>query len=215
MPIPAAELLSRAGEILQDEEHVRWTEPELLRWINDGARETIVRRPAARAMTESLALVAGTLQNIPERGVQLLDVVRNMGADGQTPGRAVRRIDRQLLDDQMPDWHAAKKKAVIKHFTFEERAPKAFYVYPPALAGTHVEALFSELPPVITEKIDTLDMGAEYLNVLVSYMVYRAFSKDSEFANGTVAALHYQAFVDAVTDSSDKTTANSPNANSV
>lgn len=215
MPIPAAELISRAGEILQDEEHIRWTVPELLRWINDGAREAILRRPAARSVTQSLALVAGTHQTIPDTGVQLLDVIRNMGMDGATPGRAVRRIDRQLLDDQMPDWHATKKAAKIKHFTFEERAPKDFYVYPPAVAGAQVEALFSELPATITQESEALDMGAEYLNVLVSYMVYRAFSKDSEFANGTVAALHYQAFVEAVTDSSDKTTANSPNANSV
>lgn len=215
MPIPAAELISRAGEILQDEEHIRWTVPELMRWANDGARETILRRPAARSITKALALVAGTKQAIPATGVQLLDVVRNLGMDGATPGRAVRRIDRQLLDDQMPDWHMTKKAAKIKHFTFEDRAPKDFYVYPPAVAGTQVEALYSELPPTITQESEALDLGAEYLNALVSYMVYRALSKDSEFANGNVATLHYQAFINAVGDSSDKATANSPNANSV
>lgn len=215
MPILAAELISRAGEILQDEEHIRWTVPELLRWVNDGARETILRRPAARSVTQALALAAGTKQAIPAMGVQLLDVVRNLGMDGLTPGRAVRRIDRQLLDDQMPDWHMTKKAAKIKHFTFEDRAPKDFYVYPPAVAGTQVEVLYSELPPTITQDGEALDLGAEYLNALVSYMVYRALSKDSEFANGNVATLHYQAFINAVGDSSDKATANSPNANSV
>lgn len=214
MPIPAAEIIRRVGAILQDEDHVRWTVPELLEWINDGARETIVRRPAARAVTADLTLAAGTKQALPASGVQLLDVVRNLG-DGTKPGRVIRRIDRQLLDDQDPDWHTARPKAVIKHFMFDERSPKTFYVWPPAIAGTHVEALYSELPPTITAEGDTLDMGAEYLNVLVSYGVYRALSKDSEFANGTVAALHYQAFIDAVTDSSAQTTANSPNQNSV
>ena len=214
MPIPAAEIIRRVGAILQDEDHVRWTVPELLEWINDGARETIVRRPAARAVTADLTLAAGTKQALPASGVQLLDVVRNLG-NGTKPGRVIRRIDRQLLDDQDPDWHTARPKAVIKHFMFDDRSPKTFYVWPPAIAGTHVEALYSELPPTITAEGDTLDMGAEYLNVLVSYGVYRALSKDSEFANGTVAALHYQAFIDAVTDSSAQTTANSPNQNSV
>lgn len=214
MPIPAAEIIRRVGAILQDEDHVRWTVPELLEWINDGARETIVRRPAARAVTDDLTLAAGTKQALPASGVQLLDVVRNLG-DGTKPGRVIRRIDRQLMDDQAPDWHTARPKAVIKHFMFDERSPKTFYVWPPAIAGTHVEALYSELPPTVTAEGDTLDIGAEYLNVLVSYVVYRALSKDSEFANGTVAALHYQAFIDAVADGGAQTTANSPNQNSV
>ncbi|AEZ50869.1 hypothetical protein DC1_00051 [Burkholderia phage DC1] len=215
MPIAAADLIARAGEILQDEDHIRWEVPELLRWINDAARETIVRRPAARSVATVLPLAAGTRQEIPARGVELLDVVRNIGADGTTPGRIVRRVDRHLLDDQNPDWHAARPKNVVKHFTFDERAPRIFYVYPPAVAGTKVETLHSELPPDVKEDTDSLDMGAEYVNVLVSYICYRALSKDSEFANGTVAALHYQAFVDAVSDNNQQTTANSPNANHV
>ncbi|AOJ09658.1 DUF6682 family protein [Burkholderia mayonis] len=215
MPIAAADLITRAGNVLQDEGHDRWQVPELLEWINDAARETIVRRPAARSVAAVLALVAGTRQELPEGGIELLDVVRNMGADGVTPGRIVRRVDRQLLDDQNPDWHAARPKSVVKHFTFDERAPRIFYVYPPAIAGAKVETLHSELPPALGTEDEALDMGAEYLNVLLSYICYRALSKDSEFANGTVAALHYQAFIDAVTDNNQQTTANSPNANSV
>jgi hypothetical protein len=215
MPIAAADLISRVGHILQDEDNVRWTVDELIEWINDAARETIVRRPAARAVTAILSLAAGTRQQLPDAAVQLLDVVRNIAADGTTPGRAVRRVDRQLLDDQNPDWHTQKQQGKIKHFTFDERVPKVFYVYPPAIAATKVEALHSELPPAIAASTDSLDMGAEYLNALVSYVCFRALSKDSEFANGTVAAAFYQAFIDAVTDGSAKTTANSPNENSV
>lgn len=215
MPIAAADLISRASKILQDEQHIRWEVPELLEWINDAAREIIVRRPAARAVTDVLTLAEGTKQDLPADSVELLDVVRNIKADGSTPGRVIRRVDRQLLDDQYPDWHAARKSGTIKHFAFDERSPKVFYVYPPAAAGTKVEALYSQLPPTISQESEAIDMGAEYVNVMVSYMVYRAFSKDSEFANGTVAALHYQAFIDAVTDNNQITTAFSPNANSV
>ncbi|MGX0136348.1 phage adaptor protein [Cupriavidus metallidurans] len=215
MPIAATELISRAADIVQDVANVRWTVAEWLRWANDAARETIIRRPAARSVTVVLTLLAGAKQGIPANGVELLDVTRNMGADGVTAGRIVRRVDRQLLDDQNPDWHAMRPAGKIKHYTFDERAPKTFYCYPPAVAGTKVEALFSELPPAIAASTDELDMGAEYINVLVHYMVFRAFSKDSEFANGAVAAAHYQAFADAVGINNETTTANSPNQNSV
>jgi hypothetical protein len=213
MPIAALDLLTRAGDILQDASFVRWTKPELLRWANDAARETILRRPAARAVTKILTLVAGTKQALPDGGIELLDVVRNMAADGVTPSRIVRRVERRLIDDMNPDWHTMPQASAIKHFTFDERNPRNFYCYPPAQAGVKVETLYSELPPTITADTDTLDMGAEYLNVLVHYMVFRALSKDSEYANGTISAAHYQAFVDAVTDENQQATANSPNAN--
>ena len=213
MPIAAQALISRANDILNDDMNARWTQPELLRWVNDAARETIIRRPAARSVIKPVTLAAGALQSLPERGVEVLDVIRNMGTNGTTPGRIVRRVDRRLLDDINPDWHSLKAATVIKHFTFDERAPKAFYCYPPAVAGVQLEVMYSELPPEITDLTQNIDMGSEYINVLVSYMVFRALSKDSEFSDGTIAAAHYQAFVDAVTDNNQQTTANSPNAN--
>lgn len=216
MPILAADLVIRAGQILNDEDNVRWTVLELLEWINDAARETIIRRPAARAVTSVLSLVGGTRQALPADSVELLDVARNIGADGVSPGRSIRRVDRQLLDDQFPDWHMARPKSSIKHFTFDERSPKIFYVFPPAVAsGVNIEALYSQLPPVIVDAQEMLDIGAEYLNALLEYVCYRALSKDSEYANGQIAALHYQAFTDAVGTNNQTTTANSPNANSV
>lgn len=215
MGIAALDLIKRAAQIAQDESYVRWTEPEWLRWINDAAAAAIIIRPAARAVTNVLSLVQGTLQKLPGSAVQLLDVTRNMAADGVTPGRIVRRVDRQLLDDQNPDWHSTTPASKIKHYTFEERAPKQFYCYPPAIAGTKVEALYSELPPTVAQDSDTLDMGPEYLNALVNYMLYRALSKDSEYANGQIAAGFYQAFIDAINGGAAQTTANSPNQNSV
>lgn len=215
MPIAAADIISRVGQILLDEDHIRWQVPELLQWINDAASEIIVRRPGARAISRPLALSDGTRQSLPVQGVQLLDVVRNLGMDGLTPGRVVRRIDRQLLDDQQPDWHADRKVKAIKHYTFDDRAPKEFYVYPPAVEGAQVEALYSELPPTVTDISDDLDLGPEYLTPVLSYVAYRAFLKDSEFANGNVATLHYQAFNDAMQNSVGNAVQNSPNTNSV
>lgn len=215
MSIAVAELIRRAGFVLQDEEHDRWTVPELIDWINDGAAATIEIKPSARSVFEVIELVEGTLQKIPDNGTRLLDVTRNIKADGTTPGRAVRLVDRQLLDDQNPDWHAAKKSATVKHYTFDDRATSEFYVYPPAVAGTKVEVMYAELPPIVASESDTLDMSRKYIDPLVSYMCYRANSKDSEFANGQVANLYYQAFAGALGASSQSSATNSPNQNSV
>lgn len=215
MSITVAELIRRAGFILQDEGNDRWTVPELIDWINDAAAATIEIKPSARSVFEVIELAEGTLQTIPESGTRLLDVTRNMNANGTTPGRSVRLVDRQLLDDQNPDWHTSKKSATIKHYTFDDRASSEFYVYPPAVAGTKVEVMYAQLPPKVASESDTLDMSRKYMDPLLSYVCYRAHSKDSEYANGQVATLYYQAFATALGAASQSSAANSPNQNSV
>ena len=209
MAIRAGDVLQRASIILNDEDFVRWTKDELFAWLNDAACEVVIRRPAARAVTVAITLVAGALQQLPTGGIELLDVVRNVG------GRSVRRTDRQLLDDAAPDWPTMKQASAIKHYTFDERTPTVFYVYPPAKAGVTVEALYSEAPPAVAADDDLLELDRAYMGPLVSYLLYRALAKDSEFANGTLAAAHFQAFNEALGANNQMTAAASPNTASV
>lgn len=201
MPIPVADILSRASIVLNDEDHVRWTVGELLEWINDAAGEVVIRRPQARAQVRPLTLVAGPLQSLPVGGIQVIDVVRNV------PGRSISRVQRRLLDDQAPDWYDAKQADRIKHYTLEEETPTHFYVYPPAKAGAVVEVKFSEAPPAVTAQTDTLDIDRAYIGPIVSYVLYRSMAKDSEYANGAVAAAHFQAFSEALGTNNAVTTA--------
>lgn len=194
MPIPVGDIFSRAAIVLNDDEHVRWTRDELFLWLNDAASEIVIRRPAARAVTREITLIEGALQSLPESAVQLLDIIRNI------PGRPISRAMRRLIDDQSPDWYSmnpARTKA-IRHYTLEDVTPTEFYVYPPAKAGMKVEAKFSEAPPLVTKTTDTLDLDRVYVGPVVSYILYRALAKDSEYANGAVSAAHFQAFNEAV-----------------
>ena len=50
---------------------------------------------------------------------------------------------------------------------------------------------------------------------LVSYILYRALAKDSEYANGALAAAHFQAFNEALGANNQMTAAASPNTASV
>jgi hypothetical protein len=195
MPILVADILRSAATVLNDYERdpggqrfVRWTEDELIDWVNEGAAQIAIHRPAASAKTEVLELVEGPLQQIPETGLMLLDVVRNI------PGRAIRRVDRSQLDDARPDWYAMKPADTVRHFCTDDRSPKSFYVYPPARAGVRVEVVYAETPAQVERAEDELQLDRAYAGALVSYVLYRALSKDSEYANGQVAAAHYQAF---------------------
>jgi hypothetical protein len=193
-PIAVSSLIYRAGLLLQDEEHVRWTTLELIEWINEAAGALVTLRPSAGARLAVLTLLAGTQQELSDEVVQLLDVVRNLGVDSLTPGRAIRLAERHLFDSADPDWHARAGKSVIKHYIYDDRTPKVFYVYPPALAGTKLQASLSVMPALVTTEDDNLGLGAQFESAIINYVVFRAMAKDSEYANGAIATGYYQAF---------------------
>lgn len=192
--ISAATLIERSGFLLQDDDHVRWTVPELISWINEAAGALVTLRPSAGAKLVVLPLAAGTQQTLDDDVVQLLDVVRNVGADGVTPGRAIRLAERHLFDSADPDWHTRAGKATIKHYIYDDRTPNVFYVYPPALAGAKVQASITAMPPQVLTEADDLQLDNQFESALVNYIVFRAMAKDSEYANGAVATGYYQAF---------------------
>ncbi len=210
MPILAGDVLRRAALILNDEAFVRWTKPELFDWLNDTAAEIVLRRPAARAVISIIPLVAGTLQALPTGSLLLIDIIRNIKAD-DSPGRPVRRIDRQLLDDQLPTWHEAKQADIIKHFTYDEASPTTFYVYPPAKAGLKAEILRSEAPPAVAADDDLVLLDAAYMSPLVAGLLYRAYAKDSEYANAGMSISWFQAFSEALGTQNSVTNEASPN----
>lgn len=194
MAIAASDVLTKAGYLLIDESHVRWTVAEIIGWINEAAGAILTRRPAAFARRSVHTLVGGTLQSVPTGGAMLLDVVRNIKADGSTPGEAIRRTDRQLLDDSDPNWHSGRQKSSIRGFTYDDRTPTIFYVYPPATAGIKVEIMDAALPATVADQSGSLAIGGEYLESVVNYVCYRCHTKDSEYSNPAEAIAFYQAF---------------------
>ena len=212
-----SDIVAKVGYLMLDPTHVRWTEAEIIGWINESAGAILTRRPAAFARRSVHTLAAGTLQNIPAGGSMLLDVVRNIGSDGEKPGAAIRRTDRQLLDDSDPNWHTGKQKSHVKQYTYDDRAPYIFYVYPPVVAGVKVELFDAALPAAVASVNDALDMNNEYTEAVVNYVAYRCNIKDSEYASPAAAVNYYQAFEAALGIKSQTQTASSPNqpANSV
>ena len=219
MSIPVQDIVLRVADLLIDTDRTqpRWTDAELIRWINDSRMAILTRRPQACAKVVAVALVAGTKQEIPEDGVQLLDIIRNMGMDGTTPGRSIRRTDRQNIDDMDLTWHAATPSKTISQFTYDDRTPKVYFVQPPAVEGTHIDISYSAIPTAVSAVGDSMDISLEYMDAVVNYACYRAKSKDSEYANAAEAAAFYGAFNDAlgVTTAVQATTSPNQPGNSV
>ncbi len=194
--ILASQILGRAGIIIQDTTGTRWPDAELLGWLNDGQREIVLLKPDTHAQNESVVLVAGTKQSIPDEGLSLVDVIRNMGTTpGTTPGRAVRLIRRKILDEQLPDWHTESGSDEIMHYSFDDRDPKRYYVYPPANAGIYLELVYASAPADVAAVGAAITLDDIYSNALLDYVLYRAYQKDADYAaNDQRVAAAYQAF---------------------
>jgi hypothetical protein len=212
MPLTAAAILSRAARLIVDETGVRWTQAELLDYLNDCRREMCLARPDLYAAPSNLALVTGTRQTLPADGTRLIDVVRNVAT-----GRSIRPTEREILDAENPVWHSVTPSSTITAYLYDERFPRTFYVYPPAVSGTEVELIYAQTPADIAiGAIGNAIPAAEdlYSGAMVDYVCYRAFSKDVEVSgNGDRALLHYKQFSSIVGGGVNPTLKSSPNTN--
>jgi hypothetical protein len=176
----ASNPIDRAKEVLQDTGSTTWTEAQLIEWLNDAQRVVVSQRPDASAVTASLPLAVGTKQSVPTGGLKLLDVVRNMGGDGATPGRAITLADKSTLDQNAPNWHSDAQVASVKSYVFDENNdPTVFYVTPPADGTTQIEIVYSDTPANVTALDDDVSVADTYAPALIEWMLYRAFSRES------------------------------------
>lgn len=216
MPISAQSIIRRAVETLQDPTSVRWPISELVRYLNDGQREVVLYRPDSMVTSTSRSLATGTRQTLPN-GSKLIEVVRNTGGTK----RAVRMVNREILDAQTPGWHNLTGSTDILHYMYDPRDPTVFYVYPPAATGASVEIVYAAYPVDIVEPADgalytavagNISLPDIYGNVIQDYILYRAYSKDSEYAgNAQRAQAHYAAFANALGIEIKATVAVAPN----
>jgi hypothetical protein len=229
MPVLASDVITRAQIVVQDTTGVRWPFAELLQWLNDGQREVALYKPSATAQNVALMLQQGTLQNIGAGGLALLRVVRNLKTPVGNPrigSRACRIVDREVLDSQHPSWHDPDVFAYtkdVRHFCFDDSDPTNFYVFPGNNGAGAVEAVISRSPADVAlasgadaNDIVSYRIGIQvpdiYANCLLDYVLFRAYSKDADYAgNADRSGGHYAMFSAALGAKMQNEIAQNPN----
>ncbi|ARZ00537.1 hypothetical protein AXW37_06420 [Yersinia ruckeri] len=189
--ITIAEIIGRVNTQLKDTAWLRWPLAELCADYNDAVRAVILARPDAGATTEILTSVIGTRQQLPEGAIRLIEMVKLQD------GRALRPVPRDVLDCQYPDWH--QMTGPVECYIYNESVPKTYYLFPGPDRAQHIEAVVARIPPpvMITHLKDRTPVPIDelYVNPLVDWILFRAFSKDGDAgANLNLAMQHYQAF---------------------
>ena len=178
-----------------DTTKTRWPYSELLTWYNDAVLAVVNRRPDASIKNIDFTITPdSSKQTLPDDGLRWMDIVANVAS-----GKPVRKTKRMQLDDQVPNWHKTTGPEVAS-YVFDERDPKTIYIYPQPATAVDLNIFYTVAPsPVEITDFDTDDttmsVDDSYLNAIVDFMLYRAYSKDADYAaNAQRASQHYQVF---------------------
>ena len=189
-----SDILGRVRPVLNDSDAsaYRWSNPDLISYINDACRLILIKRPDANTVPVEVVLVAGALQTIPDTAYKLVDVICNLNADS-SQGRAVTIVDGAVLDSFNPGWRSGAKASAVKHYIFDPRTSRRFEVYPPVNAGVKVQAKLANYVGQATQATDPVGLLDEYMEHLVCFVLYKAYARDMEFAGNAELAASYLA----------------------
>lgn len=239
-PTKIKDILFAVSTQLQDvdPQFERYTSRELVTWLNEGQKAIAKYIPLSCSRVDAFKLVAGTKQSIHKvpaarvlrdgvaptedvYGITLMSVICNMGADGLTPGRAVRLADHESMDAFAPNWPAETGTEVV-NYLYSPKTPQTFYVIPGVKAGTDmwVDLQYTFNPPEVStsgsygmDGADTTVIGIDESNTddLINYILARSYAKDSESSNVQMSTMYGQMFVSSINAQATAITGVNPN----
>jgi len=182
--VKVTEIIRRVEDVLQDS-NIRWPRVELQNWLNEAYLAVTLLRPDATAKADTFTCAAGTRQVLTAQfssALRLLDVTRNVAVTSDK--KAIRLVQRSVLDDQRPGWHDEGQTVDIQHYMFDPRQPKEFFVYPPASTSAEIEVVFADSPGAHALSEAQLDPDSApadvillddiYMSPIVDWILYRA-----------------------------------------
>lgn len=192
MTILASDLITQAARIYQDVGYDRVSESDWISYLNAAIKRLIGLRPDAHYKVTVMQLSTGALQSLPAEALRLIDITRNMGSDGATPGSPVTQVDKDTLDRTL-SWYTETAEDEIEHYSYDPRKPRNFTVEPPST--NYIELSYSYLPTLVTASDDTLDMDPTFEDDLLNWMLYQAYLMDADEENNWARAqFYYKAF---------------------
>lgn len=181
----ASDLVGLARTLLVDPNANGWTDAELLEYLNEALQVLARDMPTLFAITEEVQLVAGARQTLPAGGLAISGVI------GAAP------FDFKAMNIASPDWRS-HTAGDTRSWTQDPVDPKVFWVYPPQPSTSPATETVEYIKaPTTLISADTVPTPSAYDQVLVDYMLYRAYSKDHEYAGDEARAGFHKAKYEA------------------
>lgn len=205
------ELIVRAARLLNDYDentadgdykHVRWPKSYLLDYLNEGLAQLSAHRPDAFTQQRRAQLKPGVVQTVPDDAVELVRVNANI-ENGQV-GEAVHEHDRRFVSAvrgkrcltttgcSAPGAAAYKVSSWAK----DPINDRQFEVYPPVPPRTSAEVSMTVIARprkfCRADYADEVGVRPEFEAALIAWMLYRAYSMDTESVSSLEAAQRHE-----------------------
>ena len=177
----------------------------LVDFCNNALRQIALNRPDATAITETILLQPGVRQLIPspalhrssKKALSLIELVRNMGSDGDTPGEPIFIASR----DAMSAYNWGVSGLSVDNYAYDFKVnPQVYLVYPGVSDSedVFVEATYSAEPTQIFSAYEEIPIPQTFSGPIMHWMLYEIFSGDNSSSNTAKAQHHMTAFYQAL-----------------
>lgn len=193
--ILARNLIDDALVILHDS-GVRFPKSQLLEWLNAAQREVCIHRPDALTVNDSFTTAAQAKQSLPADGLRLIEVDHD-----ETTLKPIHVVPRDDLDVHVIGWRS--EEGDPEQYVYDLRDPKNFYLYPHPTDLRDISIVYAKSPTTIViadfdTDVQTIELDDIYANAILDYLLYRAFSKDSDRRDPQKAGTHYNSMMQSL-----------------
>lgn len=197
MSITAQAIVDEVRKTLNDKGSTKkWSDSDLTNYLNGALLQLALVRPDATAKTESALLVAGSKQTLPAGGLRLLDVTRNMGTNGTTPGAVVSVADKDSMGLFKSDWHSQAQASEVENYIYDERNPKTYFVSPPVTSSpaVYVEMVYSAIPTAVLSANLAVNIPVDdvYKGPVLDWMLHLSFGVEIISVNSQRLSKEYE-----------------------
>lgn len=199
----ASVILGEVRNLLQDTDAsaYRWSDVELVGYLNTGQKLVAVFRPESCAV-EAVHTVTDTdpRRTIPADGIKFISVTGNQTAGGARSS-SVSPVAMDIIDALDETWRttAPQSPDVDNYYSgyyHDPREPTVFWLYPRPTTGQNVYILYAKHPTVLTSAGEDLTVRPQYDPALVEFTMYKALSKEGRYTQGGLRGKeHLDAFI--------------------
>jgi len=197
-----SELILEVSNDLFDQDsyapYARWDKSDLLSYLNEARLTTAFFKPESNENPMVYQLAAGSRQNLPDgstvdpdgavlpKAIELVRPVRNMGADGKTPGDSIYPVGPNDMDDVLPGWRSENPAATVQHVIIDPKDRRHFDCFPPQPTVNRgwIEIQCSAVPNAIVVSDSnyaiSINFAEEYVAALKAYTTFKAYARDSK-----------------------------------
>lgn len=177
-----------------------YKDEELVEYINRALPFIVAMDGTASIVTDSVSLVKGVYQKLPQLGVKLVAVLTNNIPDikERIDGRplsgmsAPKVLPLTTINAQNREWANSRETDIVSVVLFNKDDPKSFMVYPPNTGQGKLVLSYSSIPSVV-EIIDEtpIAIGERYFNAIIYHVMFSCLMRDSEETSNTGRAQQF------------------------